>query len=114
MCIISKRLRCQTLKESLHKEEKEQQIQDNHKIQLAKPTYVKTDSPRKMKKEEIELIQEKDKKGKGSGTKDACYQKVKSRYSVWISAYASGALVKCRKVGAATGVTSLKDFPGIN
>ena len=43
----------------------------------------------------------KDKKGKGSGTKDACYHKVKSRYSVWPSAYASGALVKCRKVGAA-------------
>lgn len=33
--------------------------------------------------------------------KDACYSKVKSRYSVWPSAYASGALVKCRKVGAA-------------
>ena len=43
----------------------------------------------------------KDKKGKGSGSKDACYHKVKSRYSVWPSAYASGALVKCRKVGAA-------------
>jgi len=43
----------------------------------------------------------KDKKSKGSGTKDACYHKVKSRYSVWPSAYASGALVKCRKVGAA-------------
>ena len=35
------------------------------------------------------------------GKKDACYHKVKSRYSVWHSAYASGALVKCRKVGAA-------------
>ena len=43
----------------------------------------------------------KDKPGKGSGKKDACYKKVKSRYSVWPSAYASGALVKCRKVGAA-------------
>ena len=32
--------------------------------------------------------------------KDACYHKVKSRYRVWPSAYASGALVKCRKVGA--------------
>jgi len=42
----------------------------------------------------------KDKKGSGSGTKDACYHKVKSRYSVWPSAYASGALVKCRKAGA--------------
>jgi uncharacterized membrane protein (UPF0127 family) len=36
-----------------------------------------------------------------SGEKDACYSKVKSRYKVWPSAYASGALVKCRKVGAA-------------
>ena len=33
--------------------------------------------------------------------KDACYSKVKSRYKVWPSAYASGALVKCRKKGAA-------------
>ena len=32
---------------------------------------------------------------------DACYHKVKSRYKVWPSAYASGALVRCRKVGAA-------------
>jgi RNA polymerase sigma factor (sigma-70 family) len=31
---------------------------------------------------------------------DACYYKVKSRYKVWPSAYASGALVKCRKKGA--------------
>ena len=32
--------------------------------------------------------------------KDACYHKVKSRYSAWPSAYGSGALVRCRKVGA--------------
>ena len=36
-----------------------------------------------------------------AGEKDACYHKVKARYDVWPSAYASGALVKCRKVGAA-------------
>jgi len=35
-----------------------------------------------------------------AGKKDACYHKVKSRYKVWPSAYASGALSKCRKVGA--------------
>tara|TARA_R110002050_G_scaffold99454_1_gene206180 strand:+ start:98 stop:502 length:405 start_codon:yes stop_codon:yes gene_type:complete len=35
------------------------------------------------------------------GEKDACYRKVRSRYKVWPSAYASGALVRCRKVGAA-------------
>ena len=132
------------------------------KTGAAKPTYVKTDSPRKMKKEEgevteaekklplvkmtnkandlekdgspkamkrhkrivntmygdavlrmtrkeeMEVNEAKDKKGKGSGTKDACYHKVKSRYSVWPSAYASGALVKCRKVGAANWGNSTK------
>ena len=49
-----------------------------------------------------------DKKGKGSGSKDACYHKVKARYSVWPSAYASGALVKCRKKGAANWGNSTK------
>ncbi len=44
----------------------------------------------------LNIVEEK-KKSK----KDACYHKVKSRYDVWPSAYASGALVKCRKVGAA-------------
>ena len=43
---------------------------------------------------------ESGKKEINEGEKDACYHKVKSRYSVWPSAYASGALVKCRKVGA--------------
>jgi hypothetical protein len=37
--------------------------------------------------------------------RDACYKKVKARYTrnggTWPSAYASGALVQCRKVGAA-------------
>ena len=64
------------------------------KTGAAKPTYVSTDKPKKMN-------EESDVKGKGSGKKDACYRKVKSRYDVWPSAYASGALVKCRKVGAA-------------
>ena len=32
--------------------------------------------------------------------RDACYHKVKARYKVWPSAYASGALVSCRQVGA--------------
>ena len=43
------------------------------------------------------------------GKKDACYHKVKSRYKVWPSAYASGALVKCRKVGAANWGNSKKE-----
>lgn len=49
------------------------------------------------------------KKKKSSGKKDACYYKVKSRYSVWPSAYASGALVKCRKVGAKNWGNSTKE-----
>ena len=52
--------------------------------------------------------------------KDACYHKVKSRYKVWPSAYASGALVRCRKVGAdswgnkteETTYNSLPDWEG--
>lgn len=32
--------------------------------------------------------------------KDACYRKVKARFNVFPSAYASGALVQCRKKGA--------------
>jgi hypothetical protein len=43
------------------------------------------------------------------GKKDACYRKVKSRYKVWPSAYASGALVKCRKVGAKNWGNSKKE-----
>jgi len=42
--------------------------------------------------EEFEQLAEK---------QDACYHKVKARYKVWPSAYASGALVQCRKKGAA-------------
>ncbi len=68
----------------------------------AKPTYVSTDKPKKMN-------EESDVKGKGSGKKDACYHKVKSRYDVWPSAYASGALVKCRKVGAANWGTKSEE-----
>lgn len=55
----------------------------------------------------VEMIQQivtekkkKSKKKNKSKKRDACYYKVKSRYDVWPSAYASGALVKCRKVGA--------------
>ena len=49
---------------------------------------------------ETELMTEKQ-FDEAAGEKDACYHKVKSRYKKWPSAYASGALAKCRKVGAA-------------
>jgi len=96
----------------------------------AKPTYVKTDPQkggRKKKKkskkneelymnfeqliqEELEaVLDEKQKKKKKKAKRDACYHKVKSRYKVWPSAYASGALVKCRKVGAKNWGNSKKE-----
>ena len=63
--------------------------------------------------EELEAVidekRKKKKKKKSSGKKDACYHKVKSRYKVWPSAYASGALVKCRKVGAKNWGNSKKE-----
>ena len=40
----------------------------------------------------------KDKKGKGSGKKDACYHKVKSRYSVWPSAMAKAWSVSLKRL----------------
>ena len=55
------------------------------------------------------VLDEKKKKKKSSGKKDACYHKVKSRYKVWPSAYASGALVKCRKAGAKNWGNSKKE-----
>ena len=57
---------------------------------------------KRTQKEEVEIHEEE-------GKKDACYNKVKSRYSVWPSAYASGALVKCRKKGAANWGNSKKE-----
>ena len=61
----------------------------------------------KIIEEELKIVldekrkkKKKKKKKKSSGKKEACYHKVRSRYAVWPSAYASGALVKCRKVGA--------------
>jgi len=62
-----------------------------------------------VKAEEIELDEKKKKKKKKKAKKDACYNKVKSRYKVWPSAYASGALVKCRKVGAKNWGNSKKE-----
>ena len=62
------------------------------------PPHLQGDAIGKMKKA---FATEEDKKGKGSGKKDACYHKVKASAKVWPSAYASGRLVQCRKKGAA-------------
>ena len=56
---------------------------------------------KEVKENVFSKLVEADKKGKGSGTKDACYHKVKASAKVWPSAYASGRLVQCRKKGAA-------------
>ena len=91
-------------------------------IDKTKPPYLSKRSEliRKIKQKQLDnYLKKRDKKKMGedfeyqgelmteeqfdeaAGEKDACYKKVKARYSVWPSAYASGALVKCRKVGAA-------------
>jgi|TARA_R110000824_G_scaffold8343_1_gene37733 hypothetical protein len=44
--------------------------------------------------------------------KDACYKKVKARYRVFPSAYASGAIAKCRKVGASNYGNAKKKAEG--
>jgi|TARA_A100000172_G_scaffold67254_1_gene46990 hypothetical protein len=44
--------------------------------------------------------------------KDACYNKVKARYKVFPSAYASGAIAKCRKVGASNWGNKSKKAKG--
>tara|TARA_R100000951_G_scaffold112850_1_gene113877 strand:- start:1830 stop:1961 length:132 start_codon:yes stop_codon:yes gene_type:complete len=40
--------------------------------------------------------------------KDACYRKVKAQYKVFPSAYASGAIAKCRKGGGRKTVKARK------
>ena len=69
------------------------------------PPHLQGDALAKMKK----AFSEEDKKGKGSGSKDACYHKVKASAKVWPSAYASGRLVQCRKKGAANYGNSKKE-----
>lgn len=73
----------------------------------SKGDYITVKSDRQVAEEiihqEIQAVldeKRKKKKKKSKGKKDPCYYKVKARYSVWPSAYASGALSKCRKVGA--------------
>jgi len=116
-------------RESAQRRKREADPGQPEKSGAAKPTYVSTDKKKKKKSkknedlymslnkiiaEELEAVldekkKRKKKKKKKSGKKDACYHKVKSRYKVWPSAYASGALVKCRKVGAKNWGNSKKE-----
>ncbi len=111
-CVSSAKRASMTPAERLaaSRRKKEADPGQQQKTGAAKPTYVSTDSPKKKMKEEMSIQEVKDKTSKGSGKKDACYNKVKSRYDVWPSAYASGALVKCRKVGAANWGTKSEEI----
>ena len=108
-CVSSEKRASMTTAERLAARAAKRRADPNQpqKSGAAKPTMVRTD--RKTRKEEMDLQEVKDKPGKGSGKKDACYHKVKSRYDVWPSAYASGALVKCRKVGDANWGTKSEE-----
>jgi len=77
-------------------------------ITVTTPDRMASMKKKEVKKEEVEVT-ESDKKGKGSGTKDACYHKVKASAKVWPSAYASGRLVQCRKKGASNWGNSKKE-----
>jgi hypothetical protein len=125
-------------RESAQRRKRAADPNQSKKSGAAKPTYVSTDKKKKKKSktkknevlsmeleqiisEELEAVLDEMKKKKKTGTKrkskkkkkkakrDACYHKVKSRYKVWPSAYASGALVKCRKVGAKNWGNSKKE-----
>jgi len=114
-------------RESASRRKKAADPNQQQKSGAAKPTYVATDKKKKdvnekcwdgytqkgMKKKGKKVVpncvKEEDKKGKGSGTKDACYHKVKASAKVWPSAYASGRLVQCRKKGAANYGNSKKE-----
>ena len=81
----------------------EEAILDEQKKKKSKR---KAASRRKSKKK---ARRKKRKAKKSTAKRDACYHKVKARYDVWPSAYASGALVKCRKVGAKNWGNSKKE-----
>lgn len=102
----------ESLIRSAIRRKRQEDPKQQEKTGATKPVNVKTFSKGKKNKyyvkaepdlkEFFKLLEAtKDIPGKGSGTKDACYYKVKSRFDVWPSAYGSAALVKCRKVGAA-------------
>ena len=100
-CVSSSKRASMTKTERLSAQRRKKTADPNQqqKSGAAKPTYVPTDKPKTKMKEET--FSEEDKKGTGSGKKDACYHKVKASAKVWPSAYASGRLVQCRKKGAA-------------
>ena len=98
------------MKRNLSDDEEEAARRRKNRIDPNQPEKTGGAKPTNVRTEEMDLQEVKDKPSKGSGKKDACYNKVKSRYSVWPSAYASGALVKCRKVGAKNWGIKKEDY----
>lgn len=94
------------IKSAVADDEKVAQHPDKDYILAKGKIQISEDEIIDMIQEELKIVldekrkKRKKKKKKKKGKKDACYHKVRSRYDVWPSAYASGALVKCRKVGA--------------
>ena len=70
-----------------------------HKSQAARiDRLLKSVTPKKKRKEKMPARRKRKSSTKKKGsTKDACYYKVKRSYKVFPSAYASGAIAKCRK-----------------
>jgi len=97
------------MKRDLSAKEEDGAFKRKNRLDPNQPEKTGASKPTNVRTEEMDLQEVKDKPGKGSGKKDACYSKVKSRYDVWPSAYASGALVKCRKVGAANWGTKSEE-----
>ena len=93
---ITKEILQELIKEEVDNSLEEKRKRSRKRTKKRKKSKVKKRKSSKVKKRKSSKV----KKRKSSGKKDACYYKVKSRYSVWPSAYASGALVRCRKVGA--------------
>jgi len=98
---------------NLSDEEEERAFRRKNRKDPNQPEKTGGSKPTNVKTEEVNLHELKNKKNKSDGKKDACYNKVKSRYAVWPSAYASGALVKCRKVGAKNWGNKNESYPTI-
>jgi len=121
MAQLEQKIKEQSVRES-YEQEAEQKMTDKdaklkalQDIQMDKNTHKDKELVRKLIQRKKELMQKEsvtleemvnipiteEEFEKLAEKKDACYHKVKSRYKVWPSAYASGALVQCRKKGAA-------------
>ena len=86
------------LRKKLEKRQQEQEENNNNSQETLEKVWKPDEESEPMEKSlRSNKPKNKKKKKKKAAKKDACYYKVKARYSVWPSAYASGALVKCQR-----------------